>query len=70
MRRVEYVFPVVRASLPFIELLLRTPKFLGKLKDAPVVVGVLESARYTFMDADIVWDISNSVVIFMTKAAC
>ena len=69
MRRIEDILPIVRAPLPFFEFLGRTSELSGYLKYAPVIVGIFEGAGNAFVNTDIVWDVTEGIVIFVAKAA-
>jgi hypothetical protein len=69
MGRIEYIFPVAGPLLPFVKLLLRPSHLLRHLKDAPVIIGIFKGTGHIFMDAAVVWNITDGIIMFMSKSA-
>ena len=68
-RMVEYILPVLRSFLPFLDLLCRASELLCHLKDAPVVVCILESSCHVLVHIHIVWNITEGIVPLMAETA-
>ena len=67
---VEYFFivecPVVERQ-PLTLVLAQLP---AQHIDAPIIVGILQGARHTLIDADVIRHITQFVVLFVAQAAC
>ena len=66
---IEQVAVVLRPREPFLLLFGRAAQFRGHLCDAPVIVGVLERTGDVFVDADVVGNITQRVVVLMPQTA-